>query len=850
MEKYNHKDIEKKWQERWSKENIFDIDKDKKTEKGNYYILDMFPYPSGDGFHMGHTESYTASDIFYRYKKMSGFNVLHPQGFDSFGLPAENYAIKTGIHPRISTQNNEKNFSRQWTDLGLGHDLKNVISTSSPQYYKWTQFLFGKFFENQIVERKTDKINWCPSCNTGIANEQVESGKCERCKTDVEQKEIPGWFFKITDFADDLIWDEKNSNIDWPESTKKNQNAWIGKSEGSKIKFPIKFNSQYLKDEIEVFTTRADTIFGATYMVLAPEHDSVQKFLKEDLIKNPKEVREYIENTNKKTELNRLNEWKERTGVRLEGVMAVNPAREKSGMDKNVEIPIFISDYVLAGYGTGAIMAVPAHDERDYEFAKKFDIPIIFVNDFRHWIVSAGNGLTEEETDISEFSLVKELKNKGYFYIKNYDEKKIQSMVGSASVFMKEYKLINSGEFNGGDSQKAKKKITEFVGGEMTSTYRLRDWSISRQRYWGCPIPIVYSPEGEAKFVGEENLPWTLPEDVDFIPDGTSPLAKSKELKKRTEKIFGKGWTPEVDTMDTFVDSSWYFLRYPDTNNEKEFCSKQRLESWMPNGVDLYIGGAEHTYMHLLYARFFTKALKKIGLVDFDEPFLKLRHQGMVNDKTGKKMSKSKGNVVNPDEMLERFGADAVRTYMMFSSPLEDDVIWNEDNIVGVYRFLEKVWNLKEKISDKKNLEVKKELHKTIKKVGEQVNDMKYNTAISDMMKFINFATKQGEIGKDDYKIFLKILSPFAPHICDELTEEILLQKQWPEFDEGLTKTDEIVLGVQVNGKRRGEIKISPEADQDTAESFAKQNPEVAKWLEGDIKKVIYVSERILNFIV
>ena len=959
MTKYSHKEIEKKWQKKWQEEKIFYIDKDKETKRGNYYVLDMFPYPSGSGFHMGHMKIYTGSDILARYKNMSGFNVLHPQGFDSFGLPAENYAIKTGTHPKIETEKNMENFFRQWKEIGSSYDLENLTASHTPEYYKWTQFLFGKFFENDFVFRKEDTINWCPSCNTGIANEQVESGKCERCKTDVEQKEIPGWFFKITDFAEELIWDEKNSHINWPEHTKKNQNAWIGKSEGAEIDFKIrepefldinrdgradsyqdgveeierfnivaiiespngedflcakwkksdwqgfvtggiedgdmesetalkevseetgyqnaevvkiydksshgKFfhvgkkinrfahykivhvklkdlekkersqeekeiadmvwvkkdevenflkrqdmkyvwrvfeNKDFLEEEVKVFTTRPDTIFGATYVVLAPENPLVKNFLKKGVVKNNVEVEKYVEETKKKTELDRL-EGKEKTGVRLEGVFATNPACEKSGVE-NCDIPVFISDYVLARYGTGAIMAVPAHDERDNEFAKRFGVEI-----------------------------------KEVFEVDNGGE-----------IFTGTGVLINSWEFNGMESEEAKEKITEFVEGKIKTTYRLRDWSVSRQRYWGCPIPIVYSPEGVAKFVGQENLPWVLPEDVDFVPMGVSPLSKSKELKERVENIFGKGWTPEFDTLDTFVDSSWYFLRYPDTNNSEEFCSKERLEKWMSNGLDLYIGGEEHTYMHLLYARYFTKAMKKMGMLGFDEPFKKLVHQGFVCDKEGKKMSKSKGNIVNPDEMTEKFGADSVRTYMMFSAPFEDDVNWNEDNIVGVYRFLEKVWALKDKISEGENIDTKRELVKTIKKVGEQIESLKYNTAVSDMMKFVNFASKEEKINKEDFGDFLKILSPFAPHICDELTGEILLQKDWPEFNESFLQDEKIVLGVQVNGKRRGEIEVSPEEGQLEAEKKARENPEIEKWLEGETKKVVYVKGRILNFIV
>lgn len=978
--KYNHKDIEKKWQEKWLESGVFKTDLDDSKEK--FYLLDMFPYPSGDGIHMGHTEQAAVTDTFYRYKKMKGFNVLHPQGFDSFGLPAENFAIKTKIHPAETTKKTTETFKKQMENLGLGYDFNGNVTTSDPEFYKYTQRLFGEFFKNDIAYKKTAKANWCESCKTVIATEQMENGNCERCGTEIEQKEIPSWMFRITDFADDLIWNKENEEkfgkMDWPEHTKKNQNAWIGRSEGAEIDFAIREKEYFdinrdggadsyqdgveeierynvavviehpekeeflcvkwkksdwqgfvtggveggdtesetaikevqeetgyqnaevvkvydksshgkfyhvgkkvnrlahykvvhvklkdleakersqeekdiadmmwvkkeavkdflkredmkyvwrvfcgedvLEEGIKVFTTRPDTLFGATYMVLAPEHGLVESLKSQ--ITNWDEVQKYISDTKKKTELERL-ENKEKTGVKLEGVFAINPASKE-------EVPVFLSDYVLAGYGTGAIMAVPAHDERDSEFAKKFGIEIKEVVGGKHGVKASSH--------IGGQSILKKkntLKNS-----KNF----IEEING---VFSGNGVLVNSGKFTGMDSAEAKEKITEFVGGKMVSTYRLRDWSISRQRYWGTPIPIVYSPQGEPKFVGQENLPWLLPTDVDFIPTGVAPLSKSKELFERTERIFGKGWTPEVDTMDTFVDSSWYFLRYCDPENTEVFANPEMVKKWMP--VDLYIGGAEHTYMHLLFARFFTRAMKKIGLIDFDEPFLKLRHQGMVNDIHGKKMSKSKGNVVNPDEMVERFGADATRAYMLFSSPLEDDVMWNEDNIVGVYRFLEKAWRQQEKVSDGQNLEVQKELHKTIKSVTEKIEGLRFNVAISDMMKFVNFCDKQEKINKDDFFDFIKILSPFAPHVCDEISGRILLQKDWPEFDKDLAKQDLVKIGIQVNGKRRAEIEVSLDATEDEVRQKVLEIEDIKKWVDGnEIKKFIYVPGKIISII-
>ncbi|MEA2112474.1 MAG: leucine--tRNA ligase [Patescibacteria group bacterium] len=793
MEKYNHKKIEKKWQKIWEDNQVVNIDKDNTKKK--FYMLDMFPYPSGDGLHMGHTESYTASDVFTRFKTMQGFNVLHPQGFDAFGLPAENYAIKTGIAPEISTAKNIDNYIKQMKLLGLRYDFDEKVVTYEPEYYKWTQWLFIKFFENDLVYKKTSKINWCESCQTGIANEQVVGGECERCGTQIVQKEIPSWFFKITEFADDLINDL--DIVDWPEHTKKNQKNWIGKSEGAKIVFKVQSPKSKVEKEIEVFTTRPDTLFGATYMVLAPEHQLVQD-LKEK-VENWEEVEKYIKEAQSKTEMDRI-EAKDKTGVKLEGIFATNPANKE-------EIPIFIADYVLSGYGTGAIMAVPAHDERDFEFATKFGLDI-------REVISGG--------DIKE-----------------------ESYSGDGV-------LVNSTQFDGMTSEEAKQKITEFVEGESTSNYRLRDWSMSRQRYWGCPIPIVYSPEGEAKLIPEEHLPWLLPTDVDFIPSGKSPLEKSKELRERTEKIFGKGWTPEFDTMDTFVDSSWYFLRYPDVHNEREFCSEDR-KKWLP--VDLYIGGAEHTYMHLLFSRFFVKAMNKIGLLDFNEPFLKLRHQGMILDGEGKKMSKSKGNVVNPNEMVERFGADSVRTYILFATPLEDEVMWNEDNIVGVYRFLEKVFYQREKLEETTSQEVQNVLHKTIRKVGNDINGLKYNTAVSEMMKFMK-VVKTSQISQKDFEKFLRILSPFTPHITEEIWNSLghdssIHLEKWPAYDEKLAKDDLYTVAVQINGKVRAEIEVRDEDSEKEVKDKVLSDLRVQKWLDGqEVKKSIYIKNKIFNIVI
>jgi len=834
MKEYNHKKIEEKWQKKWEETKINKIDKDN-DKKEKFYVLDMFPYPSGTGLHMGHTESYTASDVIYRFKKLQGFNVLHPQGFDSFGLPAENYAIKTGISPQKTTQENMQNYIRQMKSLGLAYDFDEKLVTSSPKYYKWTQWIFGEFYKNGLVYKKTSKTNWCPSCQTVIANEQVVDGKCERCGAEIEQREVPGWFFKITDFAQELIDDL--DNVDWPEYTKKNQRNWIGRSEGAIVKFQISNSKDQINSKsqnsndkkfIEVFTTRVDTIFGCTYVVVAPEHEILNGIEDE-------KVKDYLEKAKNKTEMERM-EAKKKTGVKIEGLKAINPFN-------NEEVPVFVADYVIGSYGTGAVMAVPAHDERDWEFAKKYNL------DIKISVLSYGGSTGVENNNVKEIN-----------------KEEIEKIIGDGAFINYGY-LVNSGDFTGMKSERAKNEMTVWLEennlGRKQINYRLRDWSISRQRYWGCPIPIVYSPDGEPHLIPEEHLPWKLPEDVDFVPTGVSPLAKSDELKKRTEEIFGEGWTPEYDTMDTFVDSSWYFLRYPDVHNEKEFCSKSRLKNWLP--VDVYIGGAEHTYMHLLFARFFTKALKKLGYLEFDEPFMKLRHQGMVLDKDGNKMSKSKGNVINPDDMVERFGADAVRTYMLFVAPLEDAVMWNENNIVGIVRFLEKVWKISQ---DKKIIKDKKEiteeelkalnnlLHKTIKKVTQDVEEFSFNTAISQMMIFVNECSRYDKLPKDAIEKFLILLAPFAPHITEEIwqslgNEKSIFEAEWSGYDEELTKDDEIELVVQVNGKVRDKIKVSAEISEDEAREEALKSEKVQKYIEGkEIKKAIYVKGKLLSIVV
>ncbi|MFA6973785.1 MAG: class I tRNA ligase family protein [Parcubacteria group bacterium] len=899
MKNYDPKQIEAKWQKKWLETGFSRIDKDD-TFKEKFYILDMFPYPSGTGLHMGHTESYTASDVLYRFKKMQGFNVLHPQGFDSFGLPAENFAIKTGVKPQETTKANMENYIRQMKSLGFAYDFSEQAVTSSPEYYKWTQWIFGEFFKNNLVYKKTSKTNWCPSCQTVLANEQVIDGRCDRCGTEVEQKEVPGWFFRITDFAEELI--DGLDKVDWPEYTKKNQKNWIGKSEGAEFEFKVK-DSQ---ENVKVFTTRLDTVFGVTYVVVAPEHPLVAQLVSQ--IANRDEVLEYIEKSKNKTELDRM-EAKEKSGVELQGIKAVNPFTQES-------VPVYVADYVLGNYGTGAVMAVPAHDERDFEFSKKYNLSLKkSIDSVKSYIVTIKSSLSDKfYEEVTKFALIVEIDGLMHIYTEEVDKvfdlaenffvgdlwyihsegliKKIlfhtknenkrfdwSSDEGNKLAYqygltagVKEEQLdwkgayeatpedgilINSENYSGLSSREAREKMIQWLEkeglGKKVVNYRLRDWSISRQRYWGCPIPIVYSPEGKAHLVPEEHLPWTLPEDVDFHPTGVSPLAKSVELKKRTEEIFGSGWTAEYDTMDTFVDSAWYFLRYPDPHNSEKFCGTDRLKKWLP--VDLYIGGAEHTYMHLLFARFFTKAMHRIGILDFDEPFLKLRHQGMVLDKEGKKMSKSKGNVINPDDMVEKFSADAVRTYMLFAAPLEDAVMWNENNIVGVHRFLGKVWKLQGKISEQTGSNITGLLHKTIKKVTEDINELRFNTAISAMMILVNEAEKS-DITKSSYNSLLQILSPFAPHIAEELWEKLGHEKsiflsEWPQYDPEMIKDEMIQLVVQVNGKVRDTLEASVDISENDAKELAMQSEKVKNFTTGkEIKKVIFVPKKLINIVI
>jgi leucyl-tRNA synthetase len=808
---YDHKAIEQKWQEKWEQEGMYTVS-DSVPEKENYYQLVEFSYPSGN-LHTGHWYAFAVPDIHARFKRMQGFNVLYPMGFDAFGLPAENAAIKNGGSPDVWTEKQMKVMRTQLRSMGAMFDWSREVVTCKPEYYKWTQWMFNQFLKHDLVYRAITMVNWCPKDQTILANEQVVDGRCERCGTQVVQREQPQWMLRITKYADRLI-DDLDA-LDWPEQIKAAQRNWIGRSEGSEIEFSIQGSDK----KIKVFTTRADTLFGVTYVVLAPEHALVHELFSE--VENKDEVLAYIDATKKKLELERQ-QSKEKTGVPLKGIKAINPANGEV-------VPVWIADYVLANYGTGAVMAVPAHDDRDFEFARKHKISIKRVIDDQG---DKGNVSREYRDNPVDY---------------------LQKVSPEDFYFTEDGILMNSDEFNGLTSEEARTKITEFVGGKLVKTYRLRDWGISRQRYWGCPIPIVYDPDGNAHAVPDEHLPWLLPADVDHTPDGTAPLARSKELFDRTEKIFGKGWTPEVETMDTFVDSSWYFYRYLDNHNDKMFAAPEKMDAWMP--VDFYIGGAEHTTMHLLYSRFWNKALFDLNLVANTEPYIKRMNHGLILGPDGNKMSKSKGNVVDPDAVVEKLGADTVRLYLAFMGPYEGgNYPWDPNGVVGVRRFLERVWRLKIKVATTSSSSVL--LQKTIKKVSDDITEFKFNTAISSMMILINDWEKQEIIATDDYKTLLQLLAPFAPHMTEELwyefgENESIHLSQWPVYDESLIKDEAITIAVQVNGKVRDTISISPNESEEETKVKALASEKVNTYItDKEIQKIIVVPGKIVNIVI
>lgn len=793
--KFDHESIEKKWQQEWKERGLYNVG-ERDLTKEKEYILVEWPYPSGN-LHIGHWFAFAVVDVYVRAKRMQGKQVLFPMGFDAFGLPAENAAIKRNLDPKAWTYENMAFMRSQLESMGNAFSWDKTTSSTDPEYYKWTQWMFTKFFENDIAFRGKATVNWCPGCNTVIANEQVlPDNTCERSGDVIEKRDAEQWMLRITKYADRLV--DALDTLDWPEHIKESQRQWIGRSKGSELTFELKSKNEKVKiDEVMVFTTRPDTLFGATYVVLAPEHELIAKH--KDLITNWSEVESYIREASQKDEIDRTNANREKTGVRLEGITATNPGSGES-------IPVYIADYVLKGYGTGAIMAVPAHDERDFAFATKFGLPITQVISGLETIPFSTTG-----------------------------------------------NLMNSGEFDGMNSEEAKVAITEKVGGKLTSTYRLRDWSIGRQRYWGVPIPIVYDPEGKAHAIPEEHLPWHLPTDVDFKPTGVAPLAKSAELKERVERIFGKGWTPEVETMDTFVDSSWYFFRYFDNANSESLSSLEKQKEWMP--IDIYFGGSEHNTMHLLYSRFWTKALYDLGLSVVDEPYEHRINRGLVLGPDGNKMSKSKGNVIDPDEQVKRLGADTVKMYLAFMGPYGEmaNYPWDMGGIVGLRRFLERVYGLHDHVTETEPLETTKLLHRTIQKLKSDIDSYKFNTAISALMIFVNTTEKSG-LAKESYQTFLKLLAPFAPHLADELwhamgNEHSVHEESFPLADAELARIDEATIGVQINGKMRASITISSTATEEEAVKVALENPMISERVGKGIMKTIYKPGRILNLI-
>ncbi len=841
---YDFSKIEKQWQDAWAEQDIYRAkDKSKKPKK---YVLIEFPYPSGEGLHMGHLRPYVAGDVYSRFWRMKGFETMYPIGWDAFGLPAENFAIRHKVHPRISTENNIQNAKRQLKSWGIGFDWSREINTTDPAYYKWTQWIFLQFFKAGLAYEATGLINWCPKDKTGLANEEVIDGKCERCGTNVEKKELKQWYLKITAYADKLIAGLKK--LDWPEPVKLQQENWIGRSLGSEIEFKIQ-NSKF---KIFVFTTRADTLFGATYMVLAPEHPLVAELLKiknkKENIKNADEVKRYIAVAKKKTEVQRTELTKEKTGVELQGIKAINPATKK-------EIPVWIADYVLASYGTGAIMGVPAHDERDFEFAKKFKLPIKMV------------------------------------ICPNYPEPKCPIL---DKAFVEYGYAVDSGKFTGMDSEKAKSEITKFVGGKMKTQYHLRDWVFSRQRYWGEPIPLVFCEDCAVKIknqkskiknnefskgeilnpgwvsVSENDLPVKLPEVKKYEPTGTgeSPLASLKEWVNVKCPRCGGSAKRETNTMPQWAGSSWYYLAYlmqgisnfefPISNYADAF------KRWLP--VDVYFGGMEHTTLHLLYSRFWHQFLYDEKIVPTPEPYAKRVPHGIILAEDGEKMSKSRGNVVNPDTIIKEFGADSLRMYELFLGPHEASVSWSSRGILGVHRFLERTFRLNKKFNIKNKKEgamrgtdtaINAVLHKSIKKVTEDIQAFKFNTAVSALMVLLNAFEKSPEsVEKKHIEIFLKLLSPFAPHLTEELWHEfgnktsIHLEK-WPEYDPALVREGIFDLVIQVNGKVRDKVSAPIDISQKEAEKAAMRQGKIKASLGSrKPKKIIFVPNRLINIVI
>ena len=803
---YNFKDIEKKWQEKWYSEGTFNAKDDYTMKK--WYGLIEFPYPSGQGLHVGHPRSYTALDIIARKRRMQGYNVLFPIGFDAFGLPAENYAIKNHIHPKITTEKNINHFKEQLKSIGFSFDWSREINTTDPNYYKWTQWIFIQLYKHGLAYKTTMPINFCTGCKVGLANEEVVNGVCERCGSPVVQKEKSQWMLKITEYAQRLIDDL--DDVDYLDKIKSQQRNWIGRSEGAEVEFKI----SGIDKSLTVYTTRPDTLFGATYMVVAPEHHIIEEL--KDKITNMDDINDYKYKASLKSDFERAELNKEKTGCEIKGIKAINPLTGK-------EIPIWISDYVLITYGTGAIMAVPAHDTRDHDFAKKFNLPIIQV-------IKSNSG---EEVDI---------------------EKEAFTDVATGI-------LINSGFLNDLSVTDAKRKVIEYLEenkiGEKKVNYKLRDWVFSRQRYWGEPIPMVHCDKCGWVPIDEKDLPLRLPDIEDYEPgeNGESPLAKHTEWINTTCPHCGGHATRETDTMPQWAGSSWYYLRYMDPHNNTALASKEALKYWSP--VDWYNGGMEHTTLHLLYSRFWHKFLYDIGVVPTKEPYQKRTSHGMILGGNGEKMSKSKGNVVNPDDIVEEFGADAFRVYEMFMGPFDQTAPWSMESIRGCAKFLDRVWNLQTLLVDGNEYSAKfeKMMHRAIKKVSYDIEDMKFNTAVSTLMTMVNEFYKVKAINKAEFKALLQLLNPFAPHMTEELLHTVLDEKEdfaymkWPEYDESKTIADEITLPIQFNGKLKGTVQI--DLDEDESSVKEKVHNVIDSKLDGKtIVKEIYVRNKIYNIVV
>ncbi|MFA6047711.1 MAG: class I tRNA ligase family protein [Parcubacteria group bacterium] len=952
--KYDPKKIEPKWQKYWEEHpELYAAKND--SDKPKKYILDMFPYPSGAGLHVGHLKGYIATDVYSRLKILQGFDILHPMGWDAFGLPAESYAIKNKMHPRIAVAENIKNFKKQLDPVGFTYDWSREINTTDPEFYKWTQWAFLKMFENGLAYEAEEPVNWCPKCKTVLANEDLENGKCERCGTQVIQRRLRQWVLRMTKYADRLLYDLDRKDLNWEDLIKEQQRNWIGRSEGTQFKMKIKDSEEV----IEVYTTRLDTVFGMTYAVAAPEHEIIKRL--KDSIENYKEVEEYIAKSQQKTELERTELQKEKTGVELEGVKIINPFNGE-------EIPLFVADYVLGFYGTGAVMAVPAHDERDWEFAKKYDLPIrqsvapLFIGEgknkiredkpnterkvvdviikhwkedkyfcldwkFNDWKSFVIGGIEEGETlekeaireaeeesgyknmkvigqvggeirsrffaahkdvnrkDLSRKCVFIELTGDGYEepqeeHVKNHngiwvEKEKVAEFLTLAElkIFWDIYRngekaitddgiVINSDEYSNLTSEEAREKMSEWLEknkiGYKKVNYKMRDWVFSRQRYWGEPIPIIHCEKCGTVGVPESELPVKLPEIDSYEPTdtGESPLAKITDWVNTTCPKCGGPGKRETNTMPQWAGSSWYFLRYIDPQNDVVLIDKKKEKKWMP--VDLYVGGAEHATRHLLYARFWHKFLFDINAITTDEPFRRLIHVGLISAEDGRKMSKRWGNVVNPEEVIEKFGADAMRVYEMFMGPFSQNIAWSTNGVTGTYRFMEKLWKLQKKINDDSSKEKRLEnlIHKTIKKVGEDIENFKFNTAISSLMILANAFEKEKNIGREYFETTLVLLSPFAPSISEELWnklghKESIFTEKWPEYDEKLIKDEEIELVIQVNGKVRDKIVVNADISEEEANKMATESAKIKTFIgDREIKKIIYIKGRLISIVI